>query len=230
MLLVGVVEAVDVSVEAVADTPPGHRIELPVQMHHAVIAVPHPHRPPSPQPPILGLTIIGLALSGPPLGLLGELLSRQRLRLGQQLLVGLDLSGAGLVECVGQLPSVRDRHAALLNGISHRRHRSNGLDSPDLIAGVVPRHAGALGEHMSPAVSVVAAAGHARRSESLDGVELAAHRLGPRQHTEQLRGGGLAPLEAGQQLRGRCIKPLDQFDHHAPIIAHPYDICQTFSC
>ena len=230
MLPVGVEQPVGVPVEPVADAPPGHRIELPVQMHHAVIAVPGPHRPPGPQPPVLRLTAVGLTLSDPTLGLLGEPLGRQRLGLGQQLTVGLDLSDAGLIEHIGELPGVRNRHPAILNGIPHRGHRANGRDGPDLAAGIVPRHPGALGRHMSPAIAVAAAARHARSGQGLHGVELAAHRPGPRQHTDQLLRGDLAPLDACQQLRRRLIKPLNQFVHHEDILAHPYDICQAFLC
>ena len=225
---VGVEQPVGVAVEPVADTPPGHRIELPIQMHHAVIAVPDPYRPPSPQPAVLRLAAVGLTLSGPPLGLLGELLGPQRLRLGQKIAIGLDLSDAGLVERVGEMLGVGERHPTILNSLPHRRHRTDRLGGPHLAAGVVTRHPGALSEHMSPTVAMVAAAGHARRGQSLHTVELAAHRPGPRQHLQHLLRGDHAPLQILQQLRGRLIKPLNQFDRHRPSIAHPYDICQAF--
>ena len=88
--------------QPVGDALAGDRVELPPQMHHAVIAVPHAHTTPGPQPPVLGLATVSLVVRGPAAGLAGELLGPHRLRLGQQLPIGFDISSAGLLHRVGQ--------------------------------------------------------------------------------------------------------------------------------
>ena len=82
---------------------------------------------------------------------------------------------------------------------------------------------------MSPTVTMAAAARHTRRSYSLNKIQLAPNGLSPSQHPKKLLRGRIAPPHTGQQLRGRRIKPLNQFDHHGPIIAHPCDIYQIFT-
>ena len=83
---------------------------------------------------------------------------------------------------------------------------------------------------MGPTVTMAAAARHTRGSNSLNKIQLAPNRLGPSQHPNKLLRGRTAPPHTRQQLRDRRIKPLNQFDHHGPIIAHPYDIYRIFPC
>ncbi|MCY3649434.1 MAG: hypothetical protein OXG40_06810 [Acidimicrobiaceae bacterium] len=108
LLLVVVMEAAGRFPQPVGDALAGDRVELAPQMHHAVIIVaPHPHAPPGPQPPVFGRSAVGLVVSGPAAGLAGELLGPHRLRLGQQLLIGLDISSAGLLHRIGEPLGVR---------------------------------------------------------------------------------------------------------------------------
>ena len=50
--VVGVEQPVGLLVEPAADAPPGHGIELAVEVHHAVIAVPYAHRSAGPLPAV----------------------------------------------------------------------------------------------------------------------------------------------------------------------------------
>ena len=199
-LLVGVLEPAGLTVEAVGDATAGDGIELAVQVHHAVVSVPHAHASPSPLTAILGLAPVALTVCGPAFGLLREPLRRQRLGLGQQVGVTLDVLGAGLLECLGEPLRVRGRDPAGLHRVAHRgrgRDRPRGADVPERVLARRPR---GVGKYLQSAVAVAAARRHRRRGKRLDCVEFAPHRTGPGQQVDQFVRRRLASTHRGQQF------------------------------
>ena len=227
-LPVGVLEPAGLAVEPVGDATPGDRVELAVHVRHPVVAVPHAHAAPGPQAAILGLAAVALTVCGPAPGLLGEPLRRQRLGLGQQVGVALDILGAGLLERLSEPLRIGGRDPAGLHRFTYRGRGLDRLCGVDVSVGVLAGRSGGLGEHVGSAVAVAAARRHRRRGQRLDGVQLAPHRTGHGEQFGQLLRGRLAPAHARQQIRDCCIGPLGQFHHHATSIAYPCDNHQAF--
>ena len=125
--------------QPVADALAGHRVEFSAEMHHPVIAVPHPYTAASALTCILALTAVALAFHSPAAGLLGELLRPHRLRLVQQIPVILDIGRAGLPRSLRKPPGVRHRDPPRLHRVTQPGRAAQSLSGLDLAAGLLPR-------------------------------------------------------------------------------------------
>ena len=199
-LLVGVLEPASLTVEPVGDSAPGDGVEVAVQVHHAIVSVPHAHAAPSPLTAVLGLAAVALSVRCPALGLLREAFRRQRLRLGQQIAVALDILGTGLLERLGKPLCVRGSDSARLHRVTHRGRGLDRLRRANAPEGVLPRRPSGLGKHMRAAIAVTAARRHSRRRKRLDRVELAPYCTRRGKQLYQFLGRRLAAAYCGQQF------------------------------
>ena len=200
-------------------------------MHHAVVIVgPHPHAAAGPQPPVLGLPAVGLAVRGPAAGLPGELLGPHRFCLGQQLVVGLNNVSAGLVDGLCQPLGVGLRHPPRLHRLAHRGNGPERLGRFDLAAGLMARHPGCVRQDLGAAVAVALGlrddAGRARLERRTSGHERLAHR----KRLTHLRTRRRPVIDVRQHLLGGGLSPSGAIDQHADSISHRCENYQALSC
>ena len=223
-LLVGFEQAPGLMVQPVGDAGARDLVELAVQVHHPVVAVPHAHSAPGALALMLACSVVAVAVGRPAACLAGELLGPHRLGLGQQLGVGSDGTGAGGLHRGGQLSGVGLRHPSGFNEVAHAGNIAQRLRGLDVASCVVPRKTRSRREHLGAAVAMTLPRRHRRRSRGLSGGDDPCRGPQNRQRLTHLGARRGAFVDLRQRLLGSGFGPSGGFDQHEHSMPHPCDI------